>query len=118
MRKVLSKPRGPGARLKCIHCNADLIPSTWERLPDSYWSVSFTCEKCQKENRVRWPVTAGLMLFSMLATVAVGLGVASIHPINVPGVWFGVVAVAFLSTTFILLLSMYLRASKRPFADK
>lgn len=104
--------------MKCIHCNAVLIPSTWERLPDAFWSVSFTCKRCQKENRVPWLVTAGLMLFSMLVTAAGGLGVASIHPIKVPSVWIGVVAAAFLFTTFILLLSMYLRASKRPFADK
>ena len=104
--------------MKCIHCNANLAPAMRELLPGPFWGVSLTCGKCDKENRVRWPVTAGLMLLSITVVIAAGFGVASIHPLDFPAFLVGAVAATLLVAVFGALLSAYLRTSKRPFAGK
>ena len=100
--------------MNCVHCNAALAPSVWERLPSVFWFVSFTCPECSKENHVPWLVTAAIMLLSMSAVALVGITVAQVAPINMPSFLFVVAVAALLFTVFLLLLSKYLRISKHP----
>ena len=104
--------------MKCVHCAAVFSPAGWERLPSPFWSVSFTCPRCDRENRVPWLVSAGFMLLARLAILPVGLLVATVMPVNLSG-WVVAVVVTFsLFATFVLLLSQYLRRSKSPFVSK
>lgn len=105
--------------MNCIHCSKDFKPAFWEWLPSPFWGVSFTCPMCDRENRVHWPVTAGLMLLCTSEAIGLMFGATRIAGVSgVNGRVVATVAIGFLVVTFVLLLRAYLRVSKAPFVTK
>jgi hypothetical protein len=102
------------APLKCVHCNAAFSPAVWDWVPDVFWSVSFTCPKCDKENHVPWLVSAGLMLLAMAVVLLVMVLGMVATPIRLPGGLFAVVTAASLFAVFAAMLSKYLHSAKHP----
>ena len=62
-----------------------------------------------------WRVSASLMILAMVIILFLGLIIASFMAVDLSGWAFALLVTASLLGTFALLLSQYLRRSKKPF---
>lgn len=101
--------------MNCVHCGNPLHPSLWERFPDGWAVVSFTCKKCSRVNRVQWSISIGLMFVSAL--VAFSCMALAMQFWNLPEFIAIAIAISILYGLFLALLTYFLRHSPRPFSQ-
>src|SRR6476619_2289399 len=103
------------AVVKCPKCSRPISPTIWDLIPNSLGYVHVGCRSCGESNQVRWVPSLIFWLISLAAVFPLAIPLFSSAHVPTP---FAVAAITiFLFLVFRVLLLVYFRRSRRPFAN-